>query len=151
MAKFHCWTLDSRFSHSKSCCDCMDVVQDACLGGRDGSGAEGSQWWKSKRLSKQSPKEQRKKEQRKKEQRSSFCSSVNQTNQVIPADCMLYSPCQKYEENNCICSGIVSFPAKEELKIKTPRPLSSLCVYYWSLQETEYWLGRPLIDLITFL
>lgn len=45
----------------------------------------------------------------------------------------------------------ITFPAKEELKIKIPKPLSSLCVYYWSLQETEYWLGRALIDLITFL
>lgn len=45
----------------------------------------------------------------------------------------------------------ITSPAKEELKIKPPKPLSSLCVYYWSLWEMEYWLGRPLIDLITFL
>lgn len=70
---------------------------------------------------------------------------------------MLYSPCQKHEENICIGSGLkpivieITSPVKEELKIKTPKPLSSLSVYYWSLQETEYCLGRPLIDLITAL
>lgn len=45
----------------------------------------------------------------------------------------------------------ITLPANEELKIKNPKPLSSLRVYYWSLRDTEYWLGRPLIDLITFL
>lgn len=40
-----------------------------------------------KQKAKQSPKEQREKEQRKKEQRSSFCSSVNQTNQFLLTAC----------------------------------------------------------------
>lgn len=43
------------------------------------------------------------------------------------------------------------FPASEELKNQKPHALSSLRVSYWPLREMEYWLGRPLIDLITFL
>lgn len=145
MAKFHCWTLDFRISQQgllwlHACCA-------GCLSGRE-------RWLRSwgisvmeKQKAKQSQKEQRKKEQRKKEQMSSFCCSVSQTNQAIPADCMLYSPCQKHEENICICSGIGNyFSCQRRVKNQNPQaPLFLACLLLvtagdWVLAwKASYW------------
>ena len=123
--------------HNKAQGDWMHVVHNPER--RAGSGAEGCQWWKSKRFNKVIGLE------------FFLALEIEQTRAFLLTAC--YTARGKHVKKLFVLVQILrmTFPSTEELKIKSPEPLSSLHVYYWSLRETEYWLGRPLIDLITFL